>query len=124
MSITNRTLLMKAPSHNCAILFIPILSILILTLSSYNHGFLRLTILQYITFLDTYEYLTSHIQLLSFSFLLAVKKQLAKSVATTTAELNPGISSFSGKQLMKVSRSGHAKQAKPQYYGGPYKSKR
>lgn len=61
----------------------------------------------------TYEYLISHIQLLSFSFLLAVKKQLAKSVATTTAELNPGMNSFSGKQLMQVSRSGHAKQAKP-----------
>jgi len=48
-------------------------------------------------FLYTYAYLISHIQLLSFSFLLAVKKQLAKSVATTTAELNPGMSHFSGK---------------------------
>lgn len=49
-----------------------------------------------------------------------MKKTLAKSAATTTAELNPGMSSFTGKQVMQVSRSGHAKQAKPQYCEGPY----
>lgn len=48
MSTTNRTLLSRALPYNYVILFLCILSILILTLTSLHHGFLGLATLQYI----------------------------------------------------------------------------
>lgn len=63
LSTTNRTLLIKALPYNCVTLFLHILSILILTLTSLHHWFLGLIILQ-----NTYILLFIHIWISNLTY--------------------------------------------------------